>query len=97
MGPLIKFLEQVRFSELNNSGPLFFISDLAVSEPVSTRLFIPQKIIPIWDQLGLNFNAINLKFLEIVGHKAVYNKLKFLINSLKIEVGTNFFTSDLVF
>ena len=53
-------------------------------------LFIPQKILRILNQLGLNFNAINLKFLQIVGNKAVYNILKFEIDSLKIEVSTNF-------
>ena len=42
------------------------------------------------DRSGLNFSAINLKFLQIVGHKAVYNMQKFRINSLKIEVSTNF-------
>ena len=26
-----------------------------------------------WAPVGLNFNAINLKFSEIVGHKAFYN------------------------
>ena len=46
------------------------------------------------DRLGPNFNAINLKFLQIVGHEAVYNILKFQINSLKIEVGTIFFYSE---
>ena len=42
------------------------------------------------DRSGLNFSAINLKFLQIVGHKAVYNMQKFRINSLKIKVSTNF-------
>ena len=58
---------------------------------VSTSIFIPQKILHILDQLGLSFNAINLKFLQIVGHKAVYNIYKFQINSLTIEVRTNFY------
>ena len=45
----------------------------------------------ILDWLGLNFNAINLKFLQIVGHKAVYNILNLQINSLNIEVSASLF------
>ena len=39
---------------------------------------------------GLNFSAIKPQILQIVGHEAVYNRYKFRIHSLKIEVSTNF-------
>ena len=41
---------------------------------ISTIIFIPNFFsLHILDRLGLNFNAINLKFLKFVGHEAVYN------------------------
>ena len=51
---------------------------------ISTNFFIPQKFFCILDQLGLNFDAINLKFVQIVGDR-------FQIDSLQIEISTNFF------
>jgi len=41
--------------------------------------------------LGLNFNAINPKILQIIGYKVVYKLWKFRINSFQIETSTNFF------
>ena len=40
----------------------------------SARVFLfLEKFFRILDPLGLNLNAINLKFSQIVGHEAVYN------------------------
>ena len=50
-----------------------------IDTPVAYKLrsarifFILQKIFRILDQLGLNLEAINLKFLQIVGYIVVYN------------------------
>ena len=44
-----------------------------------------KNIFHIFDQLGLNFNAINLKFSEIVENYVAYNFLKFQIYSIKIK------------
>jgi len=52
---------------------------------ISTNFFIPQKFICILDQLGLNFDVINLKFVQIVGNIIVYNLWKFHIDNLQIE------------
>ena len=41
---------------------------------VSTIIFILEFFFHILDRLDLNFNAINLKFLQIVSHEAVYNR-----------------------
>jgi len=40
---------------------------------LSTNFFIPQKFFRILYLLGLNFNANNLKFSQIVGDIVVYN------------------------
>ena len=61
---------------------------------IRTNFFIPQKFFCILDQLGLNFNAINLKFVKIVGDKVVYNLWKFQTDSLQTEISTNFLYSS---
>ena len=38
----------------------------------------------------LSFNAINLKFVPIVGHKVFYNLWKFQIDCPQIAICTNF-------
>ena len=38
-----------------------------------------EEFCPILDQLGLNFEAINLKFSQIVGNIDVYNLGKFCL------------------
>ena len=40
---------------------------------ISTYLFIPRKVFCILDQLGLSFDAINQKFVQIGGDIVVYN------------------------
>ena len=55
--------------------------------------FILQIFFHILDQLGLNFDAINLKFVQIVGNVFVYNLKKFKINSLQTEISKNFLYS----
>ena len=37
------------------------------------NFFVPQKFFCILDRPGLNFNAINLKCLQMVGLMVVYN------------------------
>jgi len=49
------------------------------------------------DQLGLNFYAINLKFLEIVDNYMAYYLWKFHIDSLQIVISTNFVISKKYF
>ena len=44
----------------------------------------------IFDRPGLNFNAINLKILHMVGLIKGYNLYEFRINSLQIEVRMSF-------
>ena len=43
------------------------------------------------DRLGLNFYAINLKFLQIVDNYMAYILWKFHMDSLQIVVSMNFF------
>ena len=40
-------------------------------------------------RLGLNFNAINPKFVQIKGDTVVYNMWKFQIDSSQIEITMN--------
>jgi len=49
-------------------------------------MFYSAKILPHFGSArGLNFVAINLKLVQIVGHIVVYNLLKFQVDSIKIE------------
>ena len=43
---------------------------------------------------SLNFNAIYLKFVQIINDIVVYNLLKIQIDSLQIETSTNFFSQQ---
>ena len=54
-------------------------------------IFIPRIFFHILDWLGPNFNAINLKFSQIVGHEVVYKISKFRTNNSKIKVSRRFF------
>jgi len=53
----------------------------------STHFLIKQKFFCILDRLGLNFNAINLKFLQIVGYigSIICNSFRFI--ALKLRLG----------
>jgi len=61
--------------------------------PSPTNYFLPRKCFFIFREhssisecpSGFNFNAINLKFTQIVGHIMVFNLSKFHINSWKID------------
>ena len=58
---------------------------------IRTSFFNPRKFFRILDQVGLNFNAINLKFVWFVDTYVTYNLCKFQIYGSKIEISTNFF------
>jgi len=47
-------------------------------------------IFGIFYRLGLNFKAINLKFLQTVGNIIVYKLSKFQIDSLQIKIKISF-------
>ena len=49
------------------------------------------KFLCILYQVGLNFNAINLKFVLFVDNYVTYNLYKFQIDSSKIGIRTSFF------
>ena len=57
---------------------------------ISTNFLSLQKFLLILDWLGLNFDAINLKFLQILDNILDYNLWKFQIDSLQIEIRMNF-------
>jgi len=56
---------------------------------INKNFFISQKYFRILDQLGLNFYAINLTFLQIVDNYMSYTLWKFHIDSLQIVISTN--------
>jgi len=58
---------------------------------ISRNFFILQKYFRFLDRLGLNFYAINLKFLQIVDKYVAYTLWKFHIDSLKTVISRNFF------
>ena len=57
----------------------------------STNFFIQRKFYLFLGRPGFNVNAINPKFLQIIGNIVVYNLWKFQIDSSQIETSTNFF------
>jgi len=64
---------------------------------ISRNFFISQKYFRILDRLGLNFNAINLKFSQTVDNYMAYTLRKFHIDSLKTAISRNFFISQKYF
>ena len=60
---------------------------------ISRNFLISQKYFRILDRLGLNFNAINLKFLQTVDNYMAYTLKNFYIDSFKTAISRNFFIS----
>ena len=54
-------------------------------------------IFRIFDRLGLNFDAVNLTFSQIVGNMVFYNLWKFQIDSLQIKIRMNFVSLQIFF
>ena len=63
----------------------------SVKIEIRTNIFIPQKFFRILDWLGLNFNAINLKFVWIIDNYVTTICENFRLIAHKLRSGRTFF------